>query len=43
MKCSVFEKMKVDKLNFKRMNQFGAYVNAAFKGGVFHGAPTDSA
>ena len=40
---SVFEKMRTDKLNFRRLNIFGAYVNASFKGGVFHGAPTDSA
>ena len=40
----IFDKgVKADKLNFRRLNIFGAYVNASFKGGVFNGAPTDSA
>ena len=33
---------KISKLNFRRLNSFGAYVNAAFAGGVFFNPPTDS-
>jgi hypothetical protein len=39
----MFNEMKVDKINFKRLNNFGAYVNAAFSGGVFFNSPIDSA